>query len=113
MHPYPTYNHIRCKCFPVPPEVSKIINVPSVTARGVTQSTEGEVIIILNQYAYHGKGKTIHSSGQIEFFKNLVNDKSIKVGGKQHIKTNDGFTIPISIKSGLPYIPLRPYSDSE
>ena len=42
-----------------------------------------------------------------------MNDKSIKVGGKQHIKTNGRFTIPISIKSGLPYIPLRPYSNSE
>ena len=35
----------------------EINDVPSVTAGGVTQSTQGEVIIILNQYAYHGKGK--------------------------------------------------------
>ena len=91
----------------------EITDVPSVTAGGVTQTISGEVIAILNQYAYHGKGKTIHSSGQIEFFKNLVDDRSVKVGGKQHIKTNDGFTIPISIKSGLPYIPLRPFTDSE
>ena len=71
------------------------------------------MIVILNQYAYHGKGKTIHSAGQIEHFKNLVDDRSIKVGGKQIIVTNDGCKIPISIKDGLPYMPLSPCTDEE
>ena len=56
----------------------EIINITLVTARGVTQTTSREVIVILNQYAYYRKGKTIHSSYQIEFFKNLVDNHSIK-----------------------------------
>ena len=67
----------------------------------------------MHQYAYYGKGKTIHSSGQIEWFKNDVNDKSIKVGGQQRILTNDGYVIPINIRNGLPYMLLRPYTNKE
>jgi len=37
------------------------------------------------------KEKTIHSSSQI---KKSVDDKSSKVGGKQHIVTLDGYIIP-------------------
>jgi len=33
------------------------------------------IILIMHQYDYLGKGKTIHSSGQIEFYKNAVIDK--------------------------------------
>ena len=67
----------------------------------------------MNQHACCGKGKTIHSSGQLEYFSNLVDDKSVKVKGTQCIITNDGFKIPISIKNGLPCIPLRPCTDAE
>ena len=42
----------------------EITDVPSVTAAGVSQTTAGELIIVLNQHAYHVKGETIHSSGQ-------------------------------------------------
>ena len=34
----------------------EITDIPSVIARGLTQTTAGEVIIILNQYTYHRKG---------------------------------------------------------
>jgi hypothetical protein len=61
-----------------------------------------EVIIIMHQYAYTAKGKPIHSSGQLEWYKQEVDDKSIKVGGKQRIKTLDGYAIPLDVKSGLP-----------
>jgi hypothetical protein len=57
----------------------------------------GEVITVMNQYAYTGKGKTIHSSGQLEWYKQEVDDKSIKVGGKQRIKTLDGYVIPLNV----------------
>jgi hypothetical protein len=73
----------------------------------------GEVIIVMHQYAYTGKGKTIHSSGQLELYKQEVDDKSIKVGGKQHIKTLDGYVIPLNVKGGLPYIKMRPYTDKK
>ena len=91
----------------------EVPSIPIVTAGGVTSTISGEVIIIMHQYAYHPKCPTIHSSAQIEHYKNVVDDRSIKVGGSQHITTLDNYKIPISIKSGLPYIPLRPYTDTE
>ena len=38
---------------------------------------------IMNEYANSGKGPTIHSSGQIEWHNNFVDDKSTQVGGTQ------------------------------
>ena len=67
----------------------------------------------MHQYAYTGKGKTIHSSGQLEAFKQKVYDKSIKVMGKQRIETIEGYVIPLNFRNGLPYITMRPYKDSE
>ena len=43
----------------------------------------------------------------------MVHDKAIKVGGKQHIETLDGYIIPLNISSGLPYITICPYTDTE
>jgi len=85
-----------------------------VTAGGVIKTQHGPAIAILHQYAYTGQGKTIHFSGQLEWYKNDVNDKSIKVaGGLQCILTNDGYVIPISIRDGLPYVALHPFTDEE
>lgn len=87
----------------------QITDIPLVTAGGVAQTQKGEVIVILHQYAFTGKGKTIHSAAQLEWYKNDVNDKSIKVeGGLQRITTNDGYVHPINICDGLPYVQLRP-----
>ena len=59
------------------------------------------------------KGNLIHSSVQMEYFKATVNDKSIKVGGKQHIITNDNYVLPLSIKNGLPCMTIKPYTDNK
>jgi hypothetical protein len=67
----------------------------------------------MHQYAYVGKGETIHSSGQLEAHKQAVHDRSIKVGGKQRIETLDGYFIPLYICQGLPYMSIRPYTDTE
>ena len=92
----------------------QITDIPIVTAGGVAQTQKGEVIVILHQYAFTGKGETIHSAAQLEWYKNDVNDKSIKVeGGLQRITTNDGYVHPINICDGLPYVQLRPYTDKE
>ena len=40
----------------------------------------------------------------MEHFKVEVCDKSIKVGGEQHIQTLEGHTFPLSIKNGLAYL---------
>ena len=45
-------------------------------------------------------GHTIHCSGQIEWHKNLVGDKSVKVGGIQHINTLDGYVSPLKSTGG-------------
>jgi hypothetical protein len=82
-------------------------------ANGGIAGDDGEVIILLHQYAYTGKGKMIHSFGQLEYYKQEVDDKSIKVGGKQPIKTLDGYVIPLDVKSGLPYVKIRPYTNEE
>ena len=78
-----------------------------------TQIIEGPVILIFNQYANAGKGKTIHSSAQLEWFGNKVCDRSKKVGGKQEIVMPSGHILPIAIRAGLPYIQQRPYTDAK
>jgi hypothetical protein len=60
-----------------------IKDVPS-TVGAVVNTQRGEVIAIMHQYAYTGKGHTIHSSGQLKWCGNDVNDHSIKIeGGRQ------------------------------
>ena len=88
-------------------------DIPIVTAGGVTKTQRGDIILILNQYAYVGKGTSIHSSPQIEAYKNKCDDRAIKVGGKQVIETIDGYSIPLNIKNALPRMKLRPYTDKE
>lgn len=74
----------------------------------------GPVVAIMHQYAYTGKGKTIHSCAQLESYGNDVNDKSVKVpGGLQRIVTVNGYNIPLVFKDALPYIHIRPFTDAE
>ena len=89
----------------------RINDIPIVTAGGVVTTQKGEIIAIMHQYAYVGKGRTIHSCGQMEAYKQTVHDKSLKVGGKQRIETLDGYIIPLNICNGLPYMTMRPYTD--
>ena len=92
----------------------ELTSMPLVTAGAVTKSQRGEVIVIMHQCAHHGKGKTIHSCGQLESHCNDVNDRSIKIaGGLQRIRTNDGCTFPLSIADGLPHLKMRPCTDEE
>ncbi len=53
----------------------QVTDKPIVTAGGVVNTHKGEAIAILHQYAHVGKGNSIHSSGQLEHFKNDVNDQ--------------------------------------
>jgi hypothetical protein len=84
-----------------------------VTAGAVTHSNRGTVILIMHQYAHSGKGHCIHSSPQLEWNGVDVDDKSARVGGKQRLVTFDGFSIPINIRRGLPYIDMQPHTDHE
>ena len=83
------------------------------TAGGVTPTQKGPVIAIFNQGACTQQDRTILSSGQMEHFGIKVDDRSSKVGGTQTITTPEGYVIPLDIKSGLPYMSLRPYTDDE
>jgi hypothetical protein len=61
-----------------------IKDVPIGTVGAVVNTQRGEVISIMHQYAYTGKGGTIHSSSQLEWCGNDVSDCSIKIeGGRQ------------------------------
>jgi hypothetical protein len=61
-----------------------IKDVPISTVGAVINTQRGEVIAIMHQYAYTGKGGTIHSSGQLELCGNDINDSFIKIdGGRQ------------------------------
>jgi hypothetical protein len=61
-----------------------IKDVPSSTVGTVVNTQRGEAIAIMHQYAYTGKGGTIHSSSQLEWCGNDVNKRFIKIdGGRQ------------------------------
>jgi hypothetical protein len=83
------------------------------TVGGVIQTQKGPVVAIMHQYALLGKGSSIHSPCQLEFFKNIVDDKSLLAGGNQCITTLDGYIIPLIVKEGLVRLQIKPYTDKE
>ena len=86
-------------------DASDISNVLSVKRSRQIQVCQRylKVMGIFNEYAYLGKGSSIHSSGQLEWLKTNVDEKSVKVGGTQLITTLDGYSVPLLIKDGLAY----------
>ena len=72
-----------------------------VQCAALVETNHGIVNLIMNEYACYGKGHTIHSSGQIEWFKNSVDDRSVQVGGKQRICCIDGYAMPLTSRGGL------------
>ena len=81
----------------------EVTGLDVVTAATLLNTSQGKVIGIFNEYAYLGKGSSIHSSGQLESFKTNVDEKSVNVGGTQLITTLDGYSVPLLIKDGLAY----------
>ena len=81
----------------------EVTGLDVVTAATLLNTSQGKVIGIFNEYAYLGKGSSIHSSGQLEWFKTTVDEKSVKVGGTQLITTLDGYSVHLLIKDGLAY----------
>ena len=75
-----------------------------VTTVTLFHTPKGKIVGIFNKYVYLGKGSSTNSPGQMEHFKVNMCDKSIKVGGEQHIETLEGRTLPLSIKNGLAYL---------
>ena len=87
------------------------LKIVDASAKIITH--RGPIIGIFKQYAYHRVLRSIHSSGQLEHFKNKVDDRSMKVGGTQCIRTHDGYVIPLDIINGLPYLKMEPNTDEE
>ena len=78
-----------------------------VQCAALEEANHGKVNLIMNEYACCGTGHTIHSSGQIEWFKNSVDDRSVQVGGgKQRICTIDGYAMPLTCRGGLMYLSI-------
>ena len=74
----------------------EVTGLDVVTAATLLNTSQGKV----NEYAYLGRGSSIHSSRQLEWFKTNVDEKSVKVGGTQLITTLDGYSVPLLIKDG-------------
>ena len=90
----------------------EITSIYLVIACGVALNTSGEVILIMHQHACHGKNNTIHSSPQIEHYKNKVDDRSIKLGGGQHVDTLDKHKVTMSVRNTLNYMHMRQCTDN-
>ena len=78
-----------------------------VQCAALVLTNHGMVNLIMSEYAYYGRGPSIHSSGQIEWYTNSVDDKSVQVGGQQRIVTIDGYSMPLICKHGLLYLELQ------
>ena len=78
-----------------------------VQCAALVQTNHGMVNLIRNEYAYYGRAYSIHSSGQIEWYTNIVDDKSVQVGGQQRIVTIDGYSMPLICNGGLMYLELQ------
>ena len=75
-----------------------------VQCAALVNTNHGIVSLIMNEYAYYGKGHSIHSSGQIEWYTSIVDDKSVQVGRQQRIVTIDGYLMPLVCRGGLMYL---------
>jgi hypothetical protein len=78
----------------------------SIVSAGAVVSTHlGPAIVILNQYGWYPAGGTVHSSGQMEHFGNIVDDRSMVVGGRQHVVTMGDYISPLTSLTVFPTHP--------
>ncbi|KAL7568352.1 hypothetical protein ACA910_018482 [Epithemia clementina (nom. ined.)] len=82
----------------------ELSNLDIVTCAGIINTNHGKVVLIMNEYTYYGQGSSIHSAGQIEWYKNHVDDKSVNSGGTQCITFLDGYETPLECRNGLMYL---------
>ena len=84
----------------------ELIGLDIVACTALLHTNHGKVILIIHEYAYYGRGNTIHSPGQIEWFQLTCDDKSFHVVGKQVITFLDGYASPLQCRTGLMYMKL-------
>ena len=92
------------KCTVTGIDSHELQGLDAVQCAALVETNHGIVNLTMNEYACYGKGHTIPSSGQIEWFKNSVDDRSVQVGGKQRICTIDGYAMPLTYRGGLMYL---------
>ena len=72
------------------------INGPDIVqCAALVNTNHDHVNLIMNEYAYYGKGHTIHFPGHIEWYENQVDDKFVKIGGTQCITALDVYAFPL------------------
>ena len=91
----------------------EMTHVPIVTAGATVRTNRGYVILIMHNYAKVPDHKTIHSSHQLADNGIIVDDRHKMESGTHSITTPEGYIIPLSFRHGLPYMAMRPYTDSE
>ena len=94
------------KCTVIGIDSHELQGLDVVQCAALVETNHGIVNLIINEDACYGKGHTIHSSGQIEWFKNSVDDRSVEGGGKQRICTIDGYAMPLTCRGGLMYLSI-------
>ena len=83
-----------------------LLRLPVVTCAAKFETNDGPIVGIFNEYAYYGKGLSIHAPGQFEHFGLAVDERSVKVDGKQRITTLDGRAIHPSHQGWVSLHPL-------
>ena len=68
--------------------------------------------VSFHHYTYSKTENSILSSGQLQHFKVVVNDRSF-VGRLQRLGTPDSYSFPFYIIDGLSYLQIRPYPTAE
>ena len=95
------------KCTVTGIESHELQGLDVVQCAALAETNHCIVNLIMNEYTCYGMRHTIHSSGQIEWFKNSVDDRSVQVGGKQRICTIDGYAMPLTCRGGLMYLTIH------
>ena len=90
-------------------------NLTIVSAGGVTRTPMGEIIVIIHQTADMTiDSMTILSAGQLEAFGCRIDDRSTMVTQQLPcLTTGEGYKTSITLRKGLAYIRLRPFTQHE
>ena len=89
-------------------------DLPLVQAGATVKSNRGPVILIVNQAAALDDDLTILAPAQLEHYKWNVHEKSPHITGETpYLESPEGYKFPLSIRHGLPYLAMRPYTDQE
>ena len=88
--------------------------LPLVTYVGTVHMTQGPIELIVNQYAYHGKGSTVHLVRELSHLGLGIDDQSSVIPGhKQQMVTPDQWIIPYNILNGLTRMPIQSSMDDD